>query len=124
MKSKITILSSLVLLVTMSFAFALASPDEKYFEGKWHVLVKGTPNGDATIPVRFETVDGKTTGYFTEEGATEEKKMSSAIVAGDVINTSFNISGYDVTLSLTKVDDDNTKGDLMGMFDAEGKRVK
>ena len=108
----------------MSFAFALSSPDAKYFEGRWSVLIKGTPNGDATIPVRFETVDGKTTGYFTEEGATEEKKMSSAVVSGDVINTAFNISGYDVTLSLTKVDEDNAKGDLMGMFDAEGTRVK
>ncbi|MEB2774235.1 hypothetical protein SYJ56_02895 [Algoriphagus sp. D3-2-R+10] len=105
-------------------AFALTSPDEKYFEGKWNVLVKGTPNGDATIPLRFETKDGKTTGYFTEEGATEEKKMSSATISGDVINTAFNISGYDVTLSLTKVDDDHANGDLMGMFDAEGTRVK
>ncbi|SFB08420.1 hypothetical protein [Algoriphagus aquimarinus] len=124
MKRKITILGSLVLLVTMSFAFALTSPDEKYFEGKWSVLIKGTPNGDATIPMRFETVDGKTTGYFTEEGAAEEKKMSTATIKDDVINTSFNISGYDVTLSLKKVDADNAKGDLMGMFDAEGKRVK
>lgn len=124
MKRKFTILSSLMLLVTMSFAFALSSPNEKYFEGKWSVLIKGTPNGDATIPMRFETVDGKTTGYFTEEGAVEEKKMSSATIKDDVINTSFNISGYDVTLSLKKVDADNAKGDLMGMFDAEGKRVK
>ncbi|WP_339698977.1 hypothetical protein [Algoriphagus aquimarinus] len=124
MKRKFTILSSLMLLVTMSFAFALSSPDEKYFEGKWSVLIKGTPQGDATIPMRFETVDGKTTGYFIEEGANEEKKMSSATIKDDVLNTSFNISGYDVTLLLTKVDDDNAKGDLMGMFDVEGKRVK
>lgn len=124
MRSKITMLSTLVLLVTMSFAFALNNPDEKYFEGKWNVLVKGTPNGDATIPVRFETVDGKITGYFMEEGVVEEKKMSSVIIKGDVINTAFYISGYDVTLSLTKVDADKAKGDLMGMFDAEGTRVK
>ncbi|WP_339880196.1 hypothetical protein [uncultured Algoriphagus sp.] len=124
MKSKITILSSLVLLVTISFAFALTNLDEKYFEGKWNVLVKGTPHGDATIPVRFETKDGKTTGYFKEEGVEEEKKMSSAVINGDVISTAFNISGYDVTLSLKKVDDDNAKGDLLGMFDAEGTRVK
>ncbi|TXE07572.1 hypothetical protein [Algoriphagus aquimarinus] len=124
MKRKFTILSSLMLLVTMSFAFALSSPNEKYFEGKWSVLIKGTPQGDATIPMRFETVDGKTTGYFIEEGANEEKKMSSATIKDDVLNTSFNISGYDVTLSLTKVDDDNAKGDLLGMFDVEGKRVK
>ncbi|WP_157243384.1 hypothetical protein [Algoriphagus resistens] len=103
---------------------ASSQPSPEYFEGKWAVLVKGTPNGDATIPVRFETVEGKTIGYFMEEGATEESKMSSVTISGDVVNTAFNISGYDVTLSLKKVDDDHAKGDLMGMFDAEGTRVK
>ncbi|REG94515.1 hypothetical protein [Algoriphagus antarcticus] len=124
MKTKITVVCSLILLVTMSFAFTPFTPTPEYFEGKWNVLVVGTPEGDATIPMRFETIDGKTTGYFTEAGAAEEKKMSSAAITGDVISTAFNISGYDVTLSLKKVDDDHAKGDLMGMFDAEGTRAK
>ncbi|MDR7130196.1 cytochrome c [Algoriphagus sp. 4150] len=124
MKKRITVLFSLVLLMTMNFAFTTFNPSPEYFEGKWSVLIKGTPQGDATIPMRFETKDGKTTGYFTEEGDTEEKKMSSTTISGDVVNSSFNISGYDVTLSLKKVDDDHANGDLMGMFDAEGTRVK
>ena len=124
MRTKINLLCSLALLITMSFAFAPFNASPEYYEGKWNVLVKGTPNGDATIPVRFETKEGKTTGYFTEEGATEEKKMSSVTITADVINTAFNISGYDVTLSLKKVDEDHAKGDLMGMFDAEGTRAK
>ncbi|WP_339864730.1 hypothetical protein [uncultured Algoriphagus sp.] len=123
MKNRITLVCTLVLLATISFAFTSYNPSPEYFEGKWNVLVKGTPQGDATIPVRFETKDGKTTGYFTEEGATEEKKMSSTTISGDAINTAFNISGYDVTLYLKKVDADHAKGDLMGMFDAEGTRV-
>lgn len=49
--------------------------------------------------------------------------MSATTISGDAINSAFNISGYDVTLYL-KVDDDHAKGDLMGMFDAEGTRVK
>ena len=124
MKNTITQVCSLVLLMTMSFAFTTFSPMPEYFEGKWSVLVKGTPQGDATIPVRFETKDGKTTGYFHEQGVAEEKKMSSVSITNDVINTAFNISGYDVTLSLKKVDDDHTKGDLMEKFDAEGTRTK
>ncbi|PZX56964.1 cytochrome c [Algoriphagus ratkowskyi] len=123
MKSKITLFCSLVLLITLSFAFTPFNPTPEYFEGKWSVLIKGTPSGDATIPMRFETKDGKTTGYFMEEGVAEEKKMSSASISGDVINTSFNITGYDVTLTLKKVDSDHAKGDLMGMFDVEGTRV-
>jgi hypothetical protein len=30
--------------------------------------------------------------------------------------------GYDINLSLEKVDENNVKGSLMGMFDAKGKR--
>ncbi|WP_425639067.1 hypothetical protein ACPUEN_05235 [Algoriphagus yeomjeoni] len=124
MKSNKLILSSIIFMLSLSFVLAASVSSPEYFEGKWNVLIKGTPEGDATIPIRFETIDGKTTGYFLEEGATEEKKMSSATINGDVINTSFNISGYDVTLFLKKVDADNAKGDLLGMFDAEGTRVK
>lgn len=124
MKNKITRVCSFALLLAVGFAFTPFNPTPEYFEGKWSVLIKETPQGDATIPMRFETKDGKTTGYFKEEGIAEEKKMDSAIITGDVINTAFNISGYDVTLSLKKVDDDHAIGDLMGMFDAEGTRVK
>lgn len=124
MKSNKLVLASIVFMLSLSFALAASISSPEYFEGKWNVLIKGTPQGDATIPMRFETVEGKTTGYFLEEGATEEKKMTSAIIKDDVINTSFYISGYDVTLSLKKVDADIANGDLMGMFDAEGTRVK
>lgn len=124
MKTKFTILASLMLLMAISFAFTFATPEAKYFEGKWSVLVKDTPQGSATIPMRFETIDGKTTGYYFEEGVAEEKKMSSAVINGDVISTAFYMAGYDLTLTLTKVDEDHANGDLMGMFDAEGTRVK
>ena len=124
MKSNNLILAGILFMLSLTCALAGTITSPEYFEGKWSVLIKGTPQGDATIPVRFETEDGKTTGYFLEEGATKEKKMSSAIIKGDMINTAFNINGYDVTLTLKKVDADNTRGDLMGMFDAEGVRVK
>ncbi|UZD23494.1 hypothetical protein PBT90_08840 [Algoriphagus halophytocola] len=124
MTSTKLILAGIFCLLSVMLVQASSQPSEAYFEGKWNVLVTGTPNGDATIPVRFETKDGKTSGYFMEEGVAEEKKMSSVTINGDVINTAFTISGYDVTLSLKKVDEDTVKGDLMGMFDAEGTRVK
>lgn len=124
MKSIKLVLASIMVMLSLSFVLAASISSPEYFEGKWNVLIKGTPEGDAVIPIRFETIDGKTTGYFLEEGATEEKRMTSATINGDVINTAFTISGYDVTLLLRKVDADNAKGDLMGMFDAEGTRVK
>jgi hypothetical protein len=119
--------TSIALLVTF---FGSSDLQEKelnqasYFDGKWEVLVKDTPQGDATIPMRFETVDDKTMGYFIEDASGTESKMSSVTVAGDVLNAAFTISGYDVTLDLKKVDEDFSSGSLMGMFTAEAKRIK
>jgi hypothetical protein len=124
MKTKLTLFLSLAVLITLSFAFTSFTPSPEYFEGKWSVLIKGTPQGDATLPLRFETTGEITTGYFYEEGSTTESKMQSVKISEDVLTAAFNISGYDVTLYLKKVDDDITKGDLMGMFDVEGTRVK
>jgi hypothetical protein len=103
-------------------SFTVVSPE--YFEGKWAVTVMDTPQGDATIPMRFETVDGKTTGYFMEDASGNELKMTSVSIEGDILNAAFNITGYDVTLSLKKVEDDFSSGSLMDMFPAEAKRVK
>ncbi len=45
-------------------------------------------------------------------------------LAGDKVTVYFNTQGYDVNLEMNKKDDDHIIGNLMGMFDAEGDRVK
>jgi hypothetical protein len=74
--------------------------------------------------MRFETKDGKTTGYFMEDASGVEKQMSSVSISDDALTAYFNIQGYDVYISLKKVDDENASGSLMDMFTAEGKKVK
>ena len=101
---------------------ATAAPN--YFLGNWDVLVKGTPNGDVVIPMRFEMKDGKMKGYFTSPETKAEAEMPSADATNDELNVAFNIAGYDVTVKLTKKDDDHANGKLMDMFDAEGTRKK
>jgi hypothetical protein len=96
----------------------------EYYEGKWAVTVKDTPNGTAVIPMRFTTKDGKTKGYFKEHADADEMEMSSVTITGDVITAYFTISGYDVYIALKKVDKENATGSLMDMFTAEAKRVK
>ncbi|WP_111669794.1 hypothetical protein [Algoriphagus litoralis] len=118
---------SLGLLIALSVTFALSSftsPTPEYYEGKWAVTVFDTPQGTATIPMRFETVDGKTKGYFMEDASGNEKEMTSVSITGDNLVAYFNITGYDVYLSLVKKDADMASGSLMDMFTAEGKRVK
>lgn len=125
MKKSITL--TLGLLIALSATFALSSfrsLTPEYYEGKWAVTVFDTPQGTATIPMRFETVDGKTKGFFMEDASGTEKEMTSVTITGDNLVAYFNITGYDVYLSLVKKDDDMASGSLMDMFTAEGKRVK
>jgi hypothetical protein len=44
--------------------------------------------------------------------------------SSDKVVMYFSIQGYDVNTELTKVDTDNLKGSLMGMFEAKAARVK
>ncbi|WP_026951699.1 hypothetical protein [Algoriphagus mannitolivorans] len=125
MKVQKFLLSTLLVALFISVSFASQPTlDEKYFEGKWAVTVKDTPQGTATIPMRFETVDGVTKGYFMEDASGNEKIMSSVSISGDVLTAYFNITGYDVYMSLKKVDDESANGSLMDMFTAEAKRMK
>ena len=59
-----------------------------------------------------------------EDASGTEISMSSVTIAGDVLTAYFTISGYDVNLSIKKVDDDNASGSLMDMFTTEATRVK
>ncbi len=118
---------TLGLLIALSATFALSSftaVTPEYYEGKWEVTVFDTPQGTATIPMRFETVEGKTKGFFMEDASGTEKEMASVSITGDNLVAYFNITGYDVYISLVKKDDDMSAGSLMDMFTAEGKRVK
>jgi hypothetical protein len=95
-----------------------------YFPGKWNVVVKGTPNGDAKMTFVIERKDGKLTGAVQDTTGKEMTKITSIDEKDKTITAAFTIQSYDVTLTLEPVDADNVKGSLMGMFDAVGIRVK
>jgi 6-pyruvoyl-tetrahydropterin synthase len=95
-----------------------------YFEGKWNVLVKDTPNGDVTLITRFEMKDGKINGYFIDPTSKEEKKMDAASIENDQLKVAFNVMNYDVTVTLAKKDDNNAVGKLMDMFEVQASRKK
>lgn len=105
-------------------ALQAQTADDSYFLGKWEVLVKETPNGNVTLPARFEKKDGKLVGYFTDLESKQEKKMDTVFMNGAQINFAFNTAGYDLTAYLNKKDDDNAAGSLMDMFSMEAKRIK
>ncbi len=104
---------------------APAAPAE-YFAGKWEISILGTPNGDAKLVANLVRKDGKLTGNLTNpaEPTAEAIPITSIDESGEKLGLAFSAQGYDVTMELNKVDDDNLKGKLLNMFDATAKRLK
>src|SRR5215467_6912994 len=95
-----------------------------YFAGKWSVLVKGLPDGDTKMFFILEKKDTTMTGVVQDSTGTQISKIDKVELNGNTATVYFSAQGYDVNLAMTKKDDDHITGSLMGMFDAEGERVK
>lgn len=98
----------------------------EYFAGKWEILVVGTPQGDSKLVAELVRTDGKLSGNLVNpaEPNADKIQITSIEENGDKISMGFSTQGYDVTIDLAKVDDNNMKGNLMNMFDATAKRIK
>ena len=103
---------------------ASAQTSADYFAGKWNVLLKGIPGGDARLIFALEKKDSTITGVVQDSTGKEISRITNAELKENQITLYFNAQGYDVNLLLTKKDDDHVTGSLMGMFDAEGDRIK
>jgi hypothetical protein len=95
-----------------------------YFAGKWNVVIKGTPQGDARMFFVLEKKDSTMTGVVQDSTGTQISKLDKVELAANSATLYFNVQGYDVNLVMNKKDDDHVTGSLMGMFDADGERVK
>lgn len=106
--------------------FSQTAPATDFFAGKWEIMIIGTPNGDSKLVAEFVRKDGKLTGQLVNPAEPTADKIPITTIQedGDKLGLAFTAQGYDVTLDLTKVDDDNLKGTLMNMFDAKAKRLK
>jgi cytochrome c len=96
---------------------------EAYFLGKWNVSVKGTPNGDVTLPGRFEKNGVSLKGFYTDPESKEEKAMTGVEIDGAALKMSFSVMGYDITITITKKDENTATGSLMDMFEVVAVRV-
>ena len=124
MKKKILFLSVAFMIILSLGATAQPKTGGDYFAGKWDVLVKGTPNGDAQMIFILEKKDATMTGVVQDTTGAEISKISSADLKENSLTVYFNAQGYDVYLMIDKKDDTHVTGNLMGMFDAEGKRME
>lgn len=118
------IFGGLFLLLLSTSIHAQSKPGVSYFSGKWNVLVKGTPNGDARMIMDLQTKKDSLSGVVRDSTGKEISKISSVELTDTSVTVHFTAQEYEVYLVMNKKDDDNITGNLMGMFDAEGKRIK
>jgi hypothetical protein len=93
--------------------------------GKWNATIYATPNGDAKMVLDLNRVDGKLTGtILSSPDQSEAIPLSELEERENSITVYFTVSGYQVSLTLDKKDEDHVTGSLMGMFNADGERIK
>ena len=119
----VSIAGTLLLILSMG-AKAQTKTGADYFTGAWSVLVKGTPNGDSKMIFVLEKKDSSMTGVLQDSAGKEIAKITNAELQATKLTVYFTTQGYDVNLVMDKKDEDHTTGSLLGMFDAEGERIK
>ena len=124
MKKVSFLFAGICFLLLSANMFAQSKPDADYFKGKWNVLIKGTPNGDAKMTFVLENRNDSIVGIVQDSAGAEISKTSNVELTDTSANVYFTAQGYDVNLVMNKKDDDHVAGSLMNMFDAEGERIK
>jgi phage terminase large subunit-like protein len=123
-------MNALKMFFVLAFVFVFSSiskaqiSNEDYFVGKWDVTIKGTPQGDVTVPFEIIKKDGKYSAKLKNMESGNMEDVPTAEIKGTEASFAFSAGGYDLTMTLTKKDDDNATGKLMEMFDVEAVRKK
>ena len=120
MKSLVLILGAFLLVLSVT----AQNPTTDYFRGKWNILCKGTPQGDAKMIFKLDKSSDTLTGVVLDTAGVEISKMYKIEQKDSQITVYFIAQGYDVNVALIKKDDNHVTGSLMAMFDVEGERVK
>ena len=122
MKKLVFICAMMLLMAANAFTANAQGESKEYFIGKWQVSVPGLPMGDVEMVVELNRVDGNLKGTISAlnqtvevERITEREKSVTLYFVGE---------GYDVDLTLIKKNQNEVTGDMMGQFDATGKRIK
>jgi hypothetical protein len=116
-------LGSFILLASFN-AHSQSKTGADYFEGKWSLLIKGLPDGDTKMFFVLEKKDSTMTGEVQDSTGKQIAKIDKAELTPTSVTVYFTAQSYDVNVVMNKKDDDHVTGSLMGMFDAEGERVK
>jgi hypothetical protein len=124
-------MKKLSVFITVAFIFfvstgvmAQTQTGADYFAGKWDLLVKGLPNGDTKLFVVLDKKDSTLAGVLQDSTGAESAKFSKVELKDNQVTVYFTAQGYDVYMTMEKKDEEHVTGSMMGMFDAEGIRVR
>jgi hypothetical protein len=96
---------------------------EKYFIGKWNVMVYGVPDGDTKMIINIEKKEDKLTGNMSDPAKSDPPlELSNIEVADSTFKATFSAQGMDISLLLKIKDDKNITGNMMDMFDIKGTK--
>jgi len=122
---KINLFTAGLFFLFLSFsANAQSKTGAEYFAGKWNVEITGTPYGDLKRIYVLEKSDNTLTGIVQDSTGKEITKCSKVELKETEVTLYYQAMGNDVSITLIKKDDDNVTGNVMGMFEAKGKRMK
>jgi hypothetical protein len=124
MKSLTIVTTGLLSLVLSFNARAQSKTGADFFAGKWKVLITGTPYGDLKRVYVLEKRDNGLAGTVLDSTGKEIAKCSKVEVKDNEVTLYYTALGNDVSVVLTKKDEDHVTGSAMGMFDAKGERIK
>jgi len=119
---KVSVLLSIAVMLLAGLSLQAQTPED-YFTGDWKVVVIGTPNGDAEMIMHLERVEGKLKGELRGEEGGDPIKIDRIEEKENAISVYYFAAGYDVSMDFEKVDENNLKGSLLGMFTANGTRI-
>ena len=121
-------IQKLLIVAVLFFAgFAAAqaqSEAEKFFGGKWKLMVYGLPNGDSEMILNItKNSDGTLGGTIGGDDA-NANKLTKAEIEGNTFYANFIGNGYNVPLYIEKKGDKKVEGSMNDMFDIEGTKIK
>ena len=124
MKNLSSFLTLLLLLLLTPASKAQSKRGADYFAGKWSVFIPGTPYGDLKRIYILEKNGNELIGIVQDSTGKEMTKCSKVEVKETEVTLYYSAMGNDVSITLTRKDDDHVTGNVMGMFDAKGERIK
>ena len=124
MTKLVSLYAGLAFLLISSATHAQSKTGADFFAGKWSALISGTPYGDLKRIYVLEKKDNGLSGTVLDSTGKEVAKCSKVDVKDNEVTLYYIALGNDVSVVLTKKDDDHITGSAMGMFDVKGERIK